>query len=143
MKYPTQSLMLAAMLCAPAAEATSILIYRTPESPRELRTELTVDPARRTVGAEIRINQYPGADSRLDLVTKVIPALTYDPLTKEIRYRDIVCAEVEEHSFLITHWHFVNPTEHCSFEQRRQEVVKSDAGSPPMTEVYFVIDDGG
>ncbi|MGH8591370.1 MAG: hypothetical protein ACREXX_19265 [Gammaproteobacteria bacterium] len=133
--------MLAALLCAPAAQATSILIYRTPESPQDLRTELTVDPARRTVGAEIRINRY--ADSRLNLVSKVIPALTYDPLTKEIRFRDIVCAEVEEHSFLITHWHFVNPTEHCSFEERRQEVVKSDAGSHPMTEVYFVIEDGG
>jgi hypothetical protein len=144
MKYPTQSLMLAALLCAPAAQATAILIYKTPESLHDLRTELTVDPARRTVGAEIRINQYPGdAYSRLNLITKVIPALTYDPLTKEIRYRDIVCAEVEEHSFLITHWHFVNPTEHCSFEERRQEVVKSDVGSPPMTEVYFVIDDGG
>ena len=144
MKYPTQALMLAALLCAPAAQATSILIYKTPESPHDLRSELTVDPARRTVGAEIRINQYPDDSySRLNLVTKVIPALTYDPLSKEIRYHDTVCARVEEHSFLITDWHFVNPTAHCSFEERRQEGVGSDAGSYPMTEVYFVIEDGG
>jgi hypothetical protein len=30
------------MLCAPAAEATSILIYRTPESPRELRSRVKI-----------------------------------------------------------------------------------------------------
>jgi hypothetical protein len=78
MKYPTEVLMLAALFFAPAAQATSILIYKAPESPHDLRSELTVDPARRTVGVEIRINQYPGdAYSRLNLVTKVMPALRY------------------------------------------------------------------
>ena len=48
---------------------------------------------------------------------------------------------VEEHSFLITDWHFVNPTAHCSFEERRQEG-GNDAGSYLRTEVYFVIEDG-
>jgi len=144
MKYPTQVLMLAALLCAPGAQATSILIYKAPESPHDLRSELTADPARRTVGAEIRINQYPGdAYSRLNLFTKVIPALTYDPLSKEIRYHDTVCARVEEDSFLITDWHFVDPTAHCSFEERRREGVGGEAGSYPMTEIYFVIQDGG
>ena len=49
---------------------------------------------------------------------------------------------MEEHSFLITDWHFVNPTAHCSFEELRQERAGSDTGSYLMTEVYFVIEDG-
>jgi hypothetical protein len=126
------SALLSALFVGPAS-AGSVLIHEEPTDPNFIHPAFTINPKTGTVAVRITVTDPLGdEDSRDTDYLALVKGLAYDRASNEIRYGDTVCAKVNEHQFLITHWHSIDETGSCAFEKRQKEV-----DSYRVTEVYL------
>ncbi|MFH0351410.1 MAG: hypothetical protein ACHBMF_05705 [Chromatiales bacterium] len=143
---PTAAAVAMALMCNGVEGSPDvILIDKIPISPHFLRSEFAANLEQGTASVQFRLNEYPGDRYASDTyISKAIPGLNYDPVSHEIRYKDVACAKVTEHTFLVTHWHFVDETGLCAFVEKEVTVTRAggDSDSYALTEIYLDVRGG-